>query len=242
LAAAALAEIVSFTALCAFMIFSLTPGPRNRSIHLSEVGLAAIGYAGVLSLMSIDTIAARHWLGGAGSGYYAAASGAGSIAYFLAANAGTAFLPDVAKGAHEQNRRSFLIGLVEVSLLACGSAVLLILGGPIVLRILFGSGYQAARFPLYWLSASYAALGITAYLVTHHLAHRSTAILLTWIGPVILLVALFLAHRTVVEIAVDALVSSGSLLFIMATSSASLERGVSRQRRARATSEVLDAT
>jgi O-antigen/teichoic acid export membrane protein len=231
LAAAAIAELVTASVFVIGMITITARGARDSSLQLRDVGLSIAGFTGLLSLMSIDTIAARHWLTGMGSGYYAAASSAGSIAYYMAANASAAIFPDVAQGASDRDSRSFWVGLVEISVLSLGSALVLILAAPLVIDILFGARYGPARAPLYALSLSYAFLGILAYLVSHQLAHRSLATLLPWAGTAALIVGVFVAHATPTEVAVDALIASGGLMVLLSGASLFLERRVAVQRR-----------
>lgn len=212
----ALAFVISLRALA-------RPGARNRRLRISDIGLSMAGFTGLLSLMSIDTIAARHFLTGAQSGDYAVASGLGSAAYFVAAAAATAIFPDVAEGVSSDSRRSFLVGLAEVSALAIGAAALLDLEAAPLVRLVYGNRYLGAKTPLIILSLSYALLGILAYLVNHHLAHRSRAIMLSWIGAAILTTAVLLAHRSPTEVAFDALTSSGILAVILGSVSGHLE-------------------
>jgi O-antigen/teichoic acid export membrane protein len=168
--------------------------------------------------MSIDTVAARHWLSGSASGLYAAASIAGSIAYFMPAAISTAVFPDVAKGVENRDKRSFLLGLAEVAALALGTAAALSVASS------FPIGYDAARSALQILSISYALLGILGYLVSHHLAHASKAIFLPWVGTGLLTVLVFTAHGSLTSVAVDALCSTGALVVIMGVASACIER------------------
>ena len=206
--------------------------PRGERLRLREVGLSMAGFTGLLSLMSIDTVAARHWLSAVGSGYYAAASAAGSIAYFLAAAVATSVFPDVARGVAARERRQFLVGLAEVAIVAAAAAAVIAAAAPAVVEVVFGSRYLPAAAPLRVLACSYALLGVLAYLVSHHLAHRSGAVLLPWVGCAVLVVAVVAAHGSPTVVALDALAASGSLLCLLGAASARLERrprgGVSR--------------
>lgn len=198
---------------------------RAERLRVREVGLSMAGFTGLLSLMSIDTVAARHWLSAVGSGYYAAASAAGSIAYFLAAAVATSVFPDVARGAAARDRHQFLLGLAEVALVATAAAAILAAAAPWVVEIVFGSRYGPAAAPLRLLACSYALLGVLAYLVGHHLAHRSRSVLLPWAGSGVLVAALFAAHGSPTVVALDALAASASLLCLLGTASVRLERG-----------------
>ena len=202
------------------------PGARNQRLQISDVGLSIAGFTGLLSLMSVDTIAARYFLTGAQSGDYAVASGLGSAAYFVAAAASTAIFPDLASGVSAKERRSFVVGLAEVTALALVAAALLdLLAGPVI-HIVYGGRYIGAKVPLMVLSLSYALLGVLAYLVAHHLAHRSRAIALSWVGAGVLATAVILAHRSPTEIALDALISSCILAAILISVSVHLERPI----------------
>lgn len=224
LAGAAVGEGATALALLVVLFARGHRGPRDQLLRVHDVGLSMAGFTGLLSLMSIDTVAARHWLSPQGSGYYAAASAGGSIAYFVAAAAAAAIFPDVAKGVSADDSRSFWIGLGEVAALALGTALVLVVAAPLVIAVVFGHRYDSARAPLQILAVSYGLLGILAYLVSHHLAHRSRAVLLPWIGAGVLVVAVIVAHRTATAVAVDALVASGSLVVLMGTASLALER------------------
>ncbi|HUY30415.1 MAG TPA: hypothetical protein VMV02_05420 [Acidimicrobiales bacterium] len=229
LAGAAVGEVATAAVLLGLVAARRARGPRDRALRVRDVRLSMAGFTGLLSLMSIDTVAARHWLSAVGSGYYAAASAAGSIAYFAAASAAAAIFPDVAKGASADDGRSFWIGLGEVALLGLGSAAVLVVAAPVVIAVVFGHRYDAARVPLEVLSVSYGLLGVLAYLVGHHLAHRSRAVLWSWAGAAVLLVAVLVAHATPTQVALDALVATGSLTVLLGAVSLALE-GRSRER------------
>ncbi|HVC26487.1 MAG TPA: hypothetical protein VND23_12090 [Acidimicrobiales bacterium] len=229
LAGAAAGELATAVVLLGLLAARRRRGARDRVLHVRDVTLSMAGFTGLLSLMSIDTVAARHWLSAQGSGYYAAASAAGSIAYFAAAAAASAIFPDVAKGVSTDDSRSFWIGLGEVALLGLGTAGILVVASPTVVTVVFGAGYAAARVPMQILAVSYGLLGILGYLVGHHLAHRSRAVLLPWAGAAVLVVAVTVAHRTPTAVAIDALVASCSLVVILGIASVALE---SRPRRA----------
>jgi O-antigen/teichoic acid export membrane protein len=229
LAGAAIGELATAAALYLALLRFYPPGPQDQSLKFRDIWLSAAGYTGLLSLMSIDTVAARHWLSGGNSGLYAAASIAGSIAYFMPAAAASAVFPDVAAGIVSKDGRSFAVGLVEVSALALVTAGALTAGGHIVIAVMFPSGYADSRSALNLLAFSYALLGILGYLVSHHLAHTSRTIYLPWIGAVFLLGLVFVAHGSVTSIAWDALASTGMLTFIMGGASVYLERRNQRE-------------
>ena len=220
----ALGEGVTAAGLLVGLRLLATPGRRSEHLHIVDIGLSIAGFTGLLSLMSIDTVAARHFLTGTQSGYYAVASGLGSIAYFMSAAAASAVFPDVALGVSNNQRRSFLIGLGEVSALALAAAGILLIGATPLIRILYGERYLGATNPLRVLAISYALLGILFYLLSHHLAHRSRMITLTWLGAALLTGSVMLVHGTPLEVALDALLSSGSLLVILGGVSIHLER------------------
>ncbi|MDA8291823.1 MAG: hypothetical protein M0Z33_09125 [Actinomycetota bacterium] len=240
-AGAAIGELATAGALLVLLARRRASGTRERALRVRDVGLSVAGFTGLLSLMSIDTVAARHWLSGPRAGYYAAASAAGSIAYFASASAASAIFPDVAKGASSDDGRSFWVGLGEVALLGVASAVVLAAAAPEVVAVVFGSRYAAARVPLEVLAASYALLGVLAYLVGHHLAHRSRAVLWSWAGAAVLLAAVFLEHRSPTAVALDALVATGSLTLVLATTSVVLEARSRERARERGRATVQPA-
>jgi len=224
LAGAAIGELLT-AGLLAFGLRQVA-GRRDGTtpLRLDSLRLSAAGFTGLLSVMSIDTIAARHWLSGPASGLYSAASIAGSIAYFLSTSAAVALFPDVAKGVDAHDGRAFWVGLAEVTGLAAGTALVLGLAAPLVLRVVFPAGYADARLPLIVLSGSYAALGILGYLVNHQLAHGARTILLPWLGAAVLIGAVFAFHGSATTVALDALSASAVMLVLMLTASVVLER------------------
>ncbi len=223
LVGAAAGEAVTAIVLLVLLAVGARPGPRDGSLRIRDVGLSVVGFTGLLSLMSIDTVAARHWLSPQASGYYAAASAGGSIAFFVSAAAATSIFPDVAKGVSSRDARAFRVGLAEVTGLALASAAALVAGAPLVVLVVFGHRYVAATAALRILAVSYGLLGILSYLVSHHLAHGSRAVLLPWSGAAVLVVAVVVAHRTTTTVALDALVASGALVVVMGAASAYLE-------------------
>jgi len=224
LAGAALGEVATALVLLVLVLVSGRPGARSMPLRVREVGLSVVGFTGLLSLMSIDTVAARHWLSPQASGYYAAASAGGSIAYFVSAAAATSIFPDVARGASSRDDRAFRVGLAEVAALALGTAGVLCAAAPLVVLVVFGHRYAGATVALRILAVSYALLGVSAYLVSHHLAHRSTAVVLPWGGAGGLVVAVVAAHGSTTSVALDALVTSGALVLALAVASFWLER------------------
>ncbi len=224
LAGAALGEVATALVLLALVLAASRPGARSAPLQVREVGLSVLGFTGLLSLMSIDTVAARHWLSPQASGYYAAASAGGSIAYFVSAAAATSIFPDVARGASSRDGRAFRVGLAEVAALALGTAGVLCAAAPLVVLVVFGHRYAGATVALRVLSISYALLGISSYLVSHHLAHRSAAVLLPWAGAGALVAAVVVAHGSTTSVALDALAASGALLAALAATSVWLER------------------
>ncbi len=224
LAGAGLGELITALALTAPIFGQLMRSRGKRHISFGQVWLSVAGSTGLLAIMSIDTIAARHWLSGAGSGMYAVASALGSGVYFAASSAIAARYPDVSRGAEVGSSRAFWQSLAEVSGLAVAACAVLVVFSGLAIRLVFGSQYAQARAPLDVLSVSYALLGILSFLVNHLLAHRTPAIMLPWLGTVVLVVLVFIRHGSTVVVATDALIASASIFVAMLLVSLRLER------------------
>lgn len=200
-------------------------GARRHGFAWREMFLSIGGYTGLLLLTSMDTLSARHWLAPRSSGYYVAASIAASIALFLPSAVTLALFPGVAKEvSYREDRRFIAAAFVLVASLSILTAVAIMVAGPVLIRVMFGSGYGGALESMRILAPSYGCLGILNFLIGHHLAHRRLTILTSWLGAGTLLVLLELMHRSLFVIARDALISSGSLLVLLLAASVALER------------------
>jgi O-antigen/teichoic acid export membrane protein len=224
IAGAGLGEFITAMALTVPMVPRLLDRRGTRHVSFREVWLSMAGSTGLLAIMSIDTIAARHWLSGPDSGLYAVASALGSGVFFVSSAAIAARYPDVSRGAMQGQSKAFWLGLLEVSGLAIVACSVLVAGAPLIIRLVFGGQYAGARSALIVLSFSYALLGVLSYLVNHLLAHRTRAILIPWIGTAILTGLVFVRHHTTVAIASDALIASGTIFVVMLAVSVQLER------------------
>ncbi len=224
LAGAGISEFITALALTVPIASRLFRRQGEQHISFSEVWLSMAGTTGLLAIMSIDTIAARHWLTGPASGLYAVASALGSGVFFVSSSAIAARYADVSRGAAQGQSRAFWVGLTEVAGLAVITCGVLVLAAPLAIRIVFGAQYGGARSALIVLSFSYALLGVLSYLVNHLLAHRTRAILLPWIGTAVLTALVFLRHGDTVAIASDALLASATIFLAILLVSVRLER------------------
>jgi len=231
---AVLSSVLSGVVLLAVLVWPLRYQMlRSAGEHVAfrptSAALAVSALGGWSALVGIDTFLARHYLGGAASGHYAAAATAARIAMFLpSAVALIAFPKLVAEGGIGiEARRVLTHALLAVAILGACAAVVMLAVPHLVIAVLFGSKYQSAAGALRILAPAAAGLGMISVLVYAHLARQSVRSLTGWLGVVLAVVLISTWHSSLEVIAWAML---GVTVFTLLTAAVKVVPGVSNRR------------
>ena len=135
--------------------------PVADSQHIVvEGGLGAVASAGLWTLWSLPLLFARHGLGAAAAGNFAAVQILGSAILFVCTPMITVFHPAIARA---RNRRMVIVGMTVTATVSTAGVVGLTLLGPSVLHSVYGGGYGASRSLFLALSGSAAAVAMVTY-------------------------------------------------------------------------------
>jgi O-antigen/teichoic acid export membrane protein len=197
-------------------------GARIR-ITLSDATLSILALTGYTALTAIDTLMARHVLSRAAAGEYASAAVVGHIAMFTSGALVMVAFPRFASdaGAGASSRKTLFQALPLVTLVGVATAGVLAMFPHLVVRVLFGVAYLHAASAIGILSLASALFGVIGLFTYFHIARRSTAALINWLGVVLVIGAVTVAHGGIVTIATEILGAS-VLVFLAAAMPAAL--------------------
>ncbi|MBA0128083.1 polysaccharide biosynthesis protein [Haloechinothrix sp. YIM 98757] len=208
------------------------PARHDRS-DLGEVFHTAQALLGLVLLVNLDLMLARHHLSEAGSGEYAVGWVMTRLAYWLPYAIAVVALPKLADA--EQRRRVIPIALGLCA--AINGMVLLgsVLFGPTIVGLLGGQGYADGGIPIWAFALVGSLLSLVQILLYSRIAsgdRRST--LLVWIAVLAeVSVVGFWLHGTLLEIVSAAVLTTAALVGASALIELRLARaarGTARQR------------
>jgi O-antigen/teichoic acid export membrane protein len=165
---------------------------------------AIAAFAGYWTLVTIDTVMARHELPRAGSGLYAAASLAARSVMFLPSAIATIAFPSfaAANGRGLSARRALVQSAAVVAGMGLAAALVLIIFPDLVVGTLFPEEYEGLTGALGILAVSAAAMGTTSLLMHFHLAMGSRiGAGIPWVGVVLIAVGVSMFHESVEQVA-----------------------------------------
>jgi len=155
--------------------------PDSRAITAS---LAFVAFAVISNL---DVLLAKAFLSGDDSGIYAAMATVGKVVTFLPAAIATAMVPNAARAhLNGESRRVLRHSAALVGVTSGVAALPAILAPHLVVRIMFGEGYEAAAGWLLPMVVAGAALAMLYLLVVYSVAIRDQR----W--PLLMLVGVFI--------------------------------------------------
>ena len=195
-----------------------------------QMGLLAIGaLVGVALLTGVDTLIARHTMGQAASGTYAAAATAARMALFAPGAVSLIAFPRFAEAVKQgrDDTAVLLWSLGLTALIAGGAAAVIALEPRLVIRVLFGARFRAAARIVPVLSLEGASLAVLSLLVYYLLARQSKASLAAWIGCAAVVVGgltTALAPRTL-AVLVTSCVAALTVLLLMRVALTVVGRG-----------------
>ena len=197
---------------------------RDLRLPRVAVGLAFVSYASMWVLSGEDQFLARHLLPATGSGFYVAASLAGSIALWIPYHVASSLYPHLADEASSRSNgaRRFATGAAITGALALGAAAALMLVPGVTIRVLFGSAFGPARSVLVLLAVSNAAQGVVYFLLQHQLASERKTGIVPWIAVCATAVGIYAYHSSPTVIAVTPVIVGIALLVTMAAISGRL--------------------
>jgi glycosyltransferase involved in cell wall biosynthesis/O-antigen/teichoic acid export membrane protein len=155
------------------------PAPRRLRDLLDDARVPVAGLTLLAVLSNVDVIVARHTVGGADAGSYAAAALAAKTLVWIAIGVGLYLLPEATRlaAAGQDPRRALQRSLVVVSALCALPLAAFVLVPETIMRLAFGSGLTAASDQLRVLALAMALLAVACLAVQYMLALGRTAFL-----------------------------------------------------------------
>jgi O-antigen/teichoic acid export membrane protein len=183
-----------------------------------QAKVAAVAFTGYWALTAIDVVLARHWLGPAASGWYAAAATVAQIALLAPGAIAALTFPRlvgadvprlVGPDSRPNQRLMFALGSTAVAVTGFAAAVAVTLLAPQTVKALFGRPYGPAATVVGLLSFSGALLGLVTVLLHYHLSRGGRISAgLCWPGILVTIVGATVWHRSMTEIALVMVVAS----------------------------------
>ncbi|MGA3217780.1 MAG: glycosyltransferase [Acidimicrobiales bacterium] len=204
--------------------------PASTSSHLrwGQAKVAAVAFTGYWALTAVDVVLARHWLGPATSGWYAAAATVAQIALLAPGAIAAVTFPRLVGGdvphlvgpdSRPNQRLMFALGSTAVAVTGFAAALVVTLLASQTVRALFGRPYAPAASVVGLLSFSGALLGLVTVLLHYHLSRGGRiSASLCWPGILVAIVGATIWHRSMTEIALVMVLASSvvcaGMLFI----------------------------
>ena len=225
LAAPIFAGLVTFAiALVPLVPLLRRPPSTHRSDHgltlkdvLAYAGLVLAGTTCFAALTNMDVMIVKHYFAPAEAGQYAAASVLAKIILFFPGAIMAVLYP---KAVERYARRQDSSGIARqaaaaVAGLCGGLAVVYFLIPSLLIRLLFGQGYETA-IPLVGLfGAAMALFALVSLQLTYYLSIHKTRYIPLMVGSTLLQVtALVLFHNSLLEVIIILLVNAGTLLVV----------------------------
>jgi len=206
----------------ALLVACRTPRPQpgaepgvawDLTVPLRNLGGGVLAFAGFWSLAGLDTPLARHALGAADAGAYAASAIIARTVLYVPQTFTTAQLARF--GLDEQEaRRALRDAVVPGALLGAVACLAITVAGRPLAPLLLGAGYALSTTTIALLAVGSLLASLLNTLVNFHLARGSVArALAPWVGLPILLVGGHLVHGQVAlaVVALSAVVVAGTL-------------------------------
>jgi glycosyltransferase involved in cell wall biosynthesis/O-antigen/teichoic acid export membrane protein len=154
--------------------------PRRRLRDLLDDARVPVAGLTLLAVLSnVDVIVARHTVGGADAGSYAAAALAAKTLVWIAIGVGLYLLPEAARlaAAGQDPRRVLQRAIVVVGALCAAPLAAFVLAPEAIMRLAFGSELTAAADQLRVLALAMALLAVACLAVQYMLALERSAFL-----------------------------------------------------------------
>jgi hypothetical protein len=188
------------------------PRPARPAGRQGSALLHAISsILGLVLLVNLDLVLARHFLPAGAAGRYAVGSVLTKVAYWLPQAVGVLVLPRLAQAG--QRRRALTVAAAVVGGLGAVTVTVTAVGGPLLLRAVGGARYGAMGFPAWPFALVGALLAVVQLLLFAGIAaadRRSSLAVWTAVLAEIALVALHFKHSPT-EIVGAAAVSAAAL-------------------------------
>lgn len=207
------------------------PGARVRSVlrlSPSQAVGGTVAFAGLWILLGIDTVMARHFLSAVEAGMYAAASTTARAAFFVSQAACVIAVPKFATESKARAHSALTWTLLMVAGLGLGATAGLGLLGPVLLPIVFGSGFQAQGLTLALLGLGATELAVLWVMLQYQLARGLRGASSGWCGVVVAAVAAIFWHPNATALALIMVMAVGVAVVLGARTLLGEERSVPR--------------
>jgi O-antigen/teichoic acid export membrane protein len=200
-----------------YLLRRLGPPPKvvERVEGIGRYALmAAAAGIGVNYLITVDTLLAKHFLGAAEAGLYAAASVLARVVYFLGLTVAAVMFPEVAT-LHARNEAHFHVVDRSLLLVAGVGAVLILayLFVPGLVLLPYGSSFAPVRPYLAVFAVALSMLTLANLLINYFLSIARARFILPLLATCLLETALItLFHSGIWQIIAMVMVSLGLLL------------------------------
>ena len=192
-------------------------GPDPLRVRWSDTSTALVAMVGFWLLTGAGVLVARHYLPRVESGFYAASWTAATGAMFLPGAVSLVAFPRFVAARSVPAARALLVRtLAVVGVLAFGAAAVTILASGVVVRILFGSAFEASSTLVAVLSVAAAFLAVTSTLMYFHLGRDNVGpASLSWVGTIGVVAAGGFVHSSPSAIGVVVLAATGAVVVSM---------------------------
>lgn len=205
---ATLAGEVAGLALVLWVALGAPTGPLTK-LTGGDVGKTGAVVAGLFAFSTVDLFLARHFLGGAESGYYVAAATIGKTVLALPAAALSIAYPKLVAAWPTGERFAALrSALLVVGLPALAGVAFVALLPGLVLTVLYGSGTYSAAESLTRVLAIVAGTSAFVSVFAHAaLARSSRWALFPWFAALVEVALIWWRHDTMMQVAQGAVVA-----------------------------------
>jgi len=191
-------QIASALVATALLHNELRRSPRDsgRKLRGREAVLNVSAVGGFWVLGGMDTFLGRHFLAPSAAGWYAAASTAASMALFLPGPVSLVAFPRfvASKGVGDDAKRALAEALGIVGTIGFATAATMMLLPRLIITVLFGHGYGPSVGVVGTLGVASSVMGMISVLTYFHLARRSVASQLSWLGVAVAAVLIAFFH------------------------------------------------
>jgi O-antigen/teichoic acid export membrane protein len=197
-------------------------GPRESAGSLRSVWiyalLAAGAAAGIVALLNVDTVLARHYLSASDAGLYAALAVIGRTVLFITSSVTLVMFPTVVALHERKEHHAHVAVWALVAALALGGSIeaVFYIAPSVVAKLLFGQAFVAlaSTLPLYGMAM--LLLAMAQVLATYFLAIGNRVFILMIFLACLLEVALIAWHHaTVSEVALAVVFADAGLLLAL---------------------------
>jgi O-antigen/teichoic acid export membrane protein len=227
LAASTLSGIVVFAVALIPLAYLFRQGSKGAAVEtghgltardvLSYSGLVLVGLACFTALTNVDLVMVKHYFSPTEAGYYSAASVLAKIILFFPGAVACVMFPKTSE-RHALNQDPAGIArtaLLAVAVLSCGLLLAYFLFPSLLVKVLFGPGYEATIRLVGIFGVPMALYALVNLLLSYYLSIRNARFIWLLVGSTALQVVLLsLFHTTLLQV-ITVLLLNAFLLLVL---------------------------